>query len=80
VNGVGWHADNLCRLCNDWVNLAIDPDTPVPASLARLVRKPVVPVPTSQHFDNGNFEPLQLSITASVSSSDQVNQEVRRRL
>ena len=80
MNGVGWHADNLCRLCNDWVNLAIDPDTPVPASLARLVRKPVVPVPPSQHLDNGNFEPLQLSIAPRVPSAYQVNQKVRGRL
>jgi len=80
VNGVGWHSDDLGCLCNDRVDLAIDPDTPVPASLARLVWEPVVTVPASQNLDNGHFEPLKLSITACVPAADQVNQKVRRRL
>jgi len=73
VNGVGRHSDNLCRLCNDWVNLAIDPDAPVPASLARLVGEPMVPVPTPQDLNNGNFEPLQLSIGTCMPATNKVN-------
>lgn len=78
MNGVGWHADDLGRLCNDGVDLAIDPDTPVAASLARLFRKPVVPVPPPQHLHDGDLELLELSITAGVLASDQVNQKVGR--
>lgn len=70
MNGVGWHTDNLCRLCNDRVNLAIDPDAPIPASLARLFWEPVVPVPALQHLDDGDFEPFKLRITAGVPSAN----------
>jgi len=80
VDGISWHANNLRRLLNNWINFTIDSDTPVATSPAGLVWKPVIPVPPPQDLDNSDSELFQLRITTSVPSANQVNQKVGRRL
>jgi len=58
VDRIGRHSDDLGRLCDDGIDLAIDPDAPVAAALARLVGKPVVAIPAPQNLHDGDFELL----------------------
>jgi len=73
MNGVCRHPHDLRRLCDDGVDAPVDPDAPVARALARLLGEPVVAVPPSQHFDDGQLEFLQLGVAPRVLPPDEVN-------
>ncbi len=82
MNESGGQAASVSGLGNDGVHFAVDANASVSRSLEWFLHKPVIPVPTLEHLDQGRLELLQEAVTdvGPIAEPDEVDQKVTGRL